>query len=337
MSRLISESEFHDWFARFDAQQTEIAAVASKIRAYHAAQDVNDRMGALGKLEKAVKRLRTAFEPANATDPSPAEPELSKLEADLKVEEKKVLKEFKASLKKAEEERKAQHVADVESRLAGNRFNVKSNLAWYKETLPGFEAALDDLKSGDQWMDSGAGLALAMQDYAAKGKATMVAVAYKKPAEGDEKVTTADVSQLQKFETENVGRFSYLSGKYFGDFSASELAGSGNGYRLITDLNGVLTYTRDLSSDLEKFLNMLTFSPPGKLIAIISASINHDGSGSTFTKWLTKNGGVEVRKTGISTWVLTRTTKEEIKLPPLTVESYENVKNSTPARQYEWK
>lgn len=224
----------------------------------------------------------------------------------------------------------------IEGRLTGNAFRVTSDLGTYAQSFgDDFRATLDALGSDRKWLDSGAGLAKAMQDYwGAKGDeaARMVAFSYAKPsAEGG--VAQADLAGLARLEES--GRFSYKAEeKYFADMPADSL---GTGYDLITDHNGVLMYTATLSEDLRGYLDMLA---PGGIMYFslepVDTVVDGDSRGGTLKAWLESIEGVTITASSRSGWKAVKQGPEPVAVPPLRRTAYDLVDHSNaPHREFE--
>jgi hypothetical protein len=214
----------------------------------------------------------------------------------------------------------------IASRLQQNAFRVDSSLGLYKSNLPhGFADALAKLGPGDRWLEGGAGEARAMREYlGGGGPATGVAFSFKRPETGG----------LPEFAKENTGRFTY----HEGDFAKLQttLDPDTRGFKLITDHNGVLMYTKELSQDLERYLSFLV--PGGRMFFVLIPTdtvIDDKVSPEKIAEWLGKIAGVRLAsRKGGDGWELERTTGE-VKVPQLTLESYETIKESNaPHRRF---
>lgn len=206
----------------------------------------------------------------------------------------------------------------VPGRLATNDFRIDSALATYKSGLPdAFADALNALETGQRWLDGGAGEARPMQEYLRGGKASAVAFSYKRPTS----------ESLDQFEESNRARFVY----HEGDFAAltGKLDPRKERFDLITDHNGVLMYTRTLSEDLTRYLELL--KPGGRMFFVLNpgdAVINGNRNPEGIERWLSEIVGARVAsRKHRDGWELVRT-KDELAVPPLTLLSYEMVQHS---------
>lgn len=334
LQRLMSGEDFRAGLPPLgDEHADAIQAIVDAIQAYRDG-DPTDAMGLLFSVADAVEELKSALgldfgDEAEEGAAGAAEADdgfgiLRALEAEIVAE---------LTPEPAEEER-AQDV--IEERLAGNAFRVTSGLDTYAGSFgDGFRAKLDELSSDMKWLDSGAGLAKAMQDYwGAKGDdaARMVAFSYAKPsADGD--TSQADLAGLARLEAS--GRFEYKAEeKYFADMPAGSL---GTGYHLITDHNGVLMYTSTLSQDLGGYLNML--APGGTMyfsLETVDTVIDDDTRGDALKDWLESIEGVTVTASSRSGWKAVRDGPEPVVVPSLRLKTYELVPHSNaPHREFE--
>lgn len=224
---------------------------------------------------------------------------------------------------------------------------VDRSLLSYAHTLPAaFDAALAALDEHDRWLDVGAGEGQAVLDYYAprfdamhpllppRRKARAVALSIEDRRTPRWAATAAQLAD---------GRIRYLSGRTLSEYGRDELGR----FRLITDVAGGFSYTRDLSRYLEavlaalevdgEFFTMLSdvrtaqggrrpyFDPDAYLTEIARA----DGSSADICGWLRQISCVEVRcaeKSGwqppVSTFHL-RKTCEHTAVPRLLPESFE--------------
>jgi len=233
---------------------------------------------------------------------------------------------------------------------------VDRSLLSYVHTLPAaFDAALAALNENDRWLDVGAGEGQAVLDYYAPRFDTMHPLhdARRKAhavALSIEDRRTARWAATAALHAD--GYLRYLSGRPLREYSREELGR----FRLITDVAGGFSYTRDLSRYMEtvlsalevdgEFFTMLSdvrmvqnerrpyFDPEAYLTEIARA----DGSSTDVCGWLQKIGCVEVRcaeKSGwqppVSTFHL-RKTCERTTVPRLIPESFEA--GTPPARRF---
>lgn len=210
-------------------------------------------------------------------------------------------------------------------KLENNEFRIEAGLQQYCDAFgDGFKEQIQSMGEEEYWLDGGAGVGQAISDYYdGNGKAKTIAVGYKKP----------EHDTIRKLENES--RFKYLSGKYFQEFADKEdlLRGSNQEGKMsvITDFNGVLSYTETLSEDLQKYLNNLKVG--GKIYTTFYAKIDDEYD---VLEWLKKCTGITVeRKAG--SIVITKV-QNEAKVVSLELLQHQEAKSSNiPDRIYKCK
>jgi len=327
VQRMISVADFNENFAPIIPHTSEELRieVLGLLQAIEADQDMlaalkalADKLGPLANcLEgnpQAVAKAREAIE-------------------EMKGEIADVL-EFLAA-NKQEELPPAQEIVD--EKLRTNDFRVTSGLETYAQTFGRkFAEHVAALREGQHWFDGGAGLAIAMQEHLRSGgKGTAIAYSAKKPEPGPH-ASQKDVSDLDRALDDHKGRFSYVeTGKYFGETDNSAFGPGNSGFDLVTDHNGVMMYTQDLSGDLGKYLGLLAVGGVMHLtLNPVDAVINDDPKNGVL-RWLSDIEGVEVeRGPGADAWQLTKT-HAHVVVPTLKLLSYETVAHSNaPNRKY---
>jgi len=206
----------------------------------------------------------------------------------------------------------------IEGRLENNSFRITAGLTDYaKHFGEPFVEHLFGLTDKQRWLDGGAGEARAMQEYYKdSGQARTTAIGYKKPE-------SVDLQELEKNE-----KFQYASGKYFGEMSGEDLGMDQGLFDVITDYNGVLSYTKTLSEDLQKYLNLLTKG--GALYTSFFAGIEN----SSVDEWLASIQGVTIEKAGKEALKIVKTA-DVVEVPPLENTAYEEIKHANiPDRTY---
>ncbi|MEW9699425.1 hypothetical protein [Paenibacillus sp. SI8] len=207
----------------------------------------------------------------------------------------------------------------IHDRLENNSFTITSGMQEYSNYFgEDFEKHVNGLEDKQRWLDGGAGEAKAMQDYYKKdGKARTTAIGFKKPE-------SVDLQELEKND-----KFRYASGKFFGDMSDEDLGMDQGLFDVITDYNGILSYTKTLSEDLQKYLNLLTKG--GTLYTSFYAKINGD---TQIENWLADIKGARHEKSGKTSFKIVKTA-DEVQVPPLESTAYTENKNSNiPDREY---
>lgn len=212
-------------------------------------------------------------------------------------------------------------------KLERNDFRVTATLNHYVKTFG--ESFLDDImRLGEQerWLDGGAGIGGAISDYYKNGgRGRTTAIGYEKP--NDESGTLESLEKNEKFE--------YISGKFFSELDDSnDLHTDLEQFSVITDYNGILSYTKTLSQDLQKYLNNLKVN--GKLYTSFYANID-DASpkdeGQNVFDWLSSTEGVTVERQGL-TYTITKNKKRTI-VQPLRCVEYRFIETSNvPERHY---
>src|SRR5277367_5607850 len=103
-------------------------------------------------------------------------------------------------------------------------YNTTRNLKDYKNALEDhFSEDVENLKSGDVWIDSGAGESLPQTDYIlGLGKATTIAIDARPPT------SSLTLGALKKYR----GRYKFLKGRYIEAYAPIELPQA----KIITDV-----------------------------------------------------------------------------------------------------
>lgn len=207
-------------------------------------------------------------------------------------------KGMKAYLKKLiEAEKQWVAIYETKRKLEQNSFHTDSGLDNFKRFFPyDFEDYLNSLGSSQRWLDAGAGQAKPMIEYLEKGGlAYCVACSYRIPQEAEENIKAAEAKYGR--------RFVYVAGKYFSEFSDTELQAE-QGFDLITDVNGVLYYTHTVQEDLKRYLKILNiggklfFTKPQGLSLVLKSYDLCPVGANALGAWLANIGGVAVK--GIS-------------------------------------
>jgi hypothetical protein len=231
-------------------------------------------------------------------------------------------------------ERATANTFELVNQLATNKFRTSSDTQEYVNAFGNsFVEKLRSLGAGDRWLDGGAGEAKAMIEYLeGGGQARCTATGYEIPKGASQSIEEAS----RKLH------FNYISGKFFSEISTAELELDKFGrFKLITDLNGVLYYTKTLVEDLRRYLEILDIN--GKLFfTSITATITAENATKEsanlpwFTKWASNIGGVNVtfhkneRCTEIE-----KTQGSITTMPDLELVKYEKVVNrNDPTREY---
>jgi hypothetical protein len=215
-------------------------------------------------------------------------------------------------------------------RLAKNDFRVTSDLDEYRKGFGDtFNHKLTQLQGriGGRWLDGGAGEARAMIEFlntSPHSDAECVAMSVQRPA-------SAEITLAERTYGD---RFRYIDGKLFDAFTSKELGtNTGKLFDLITDMNGVLYYTKTPAEDLLRYMNLLKDN--GILAVSTSALelrgdlVTHDGKVGDFGVLLRNVRGATctaVPKKG--TFILARNPEEEISLPPLKLVEFTPSKDS---------
>ncbi|MBT9329905.1 class I SAM-dependent methyltransferase [Paracidobacterium acidisoli] len=220
-------------------------------------------------------------------------------------------------------------------RLSENTFRVNSGLSEYTKSFGElFTGKLRDLGRGDIWLDGGSGEAKAMIEYLeGGGRGSCVATGYEIPSQA--RVAVRDA------EEEYEGQFHYVRGKYFSDITDRELGAGDGEFDLITDLNGVLYYTKTFEEDLTRYLQLLKvggllFCTAVHIEIAMEHAEGHDARRTTaFARWASNIKGVTMKvykKTGACIF---EKTSLKIKLPELAVDLYETrASQNDPLRRY---
>jgi SAM-dependent methyltransferase len=212
---------------------------------------------------------------------------------------------------------------------------VNSGLSEYTKSFGDlFIAKLRDLDRGDIWLDGGSGEAKAMIEYLeGGGRGTCVATGYEIPSQARAAVRDA--------EGEHEGQFRYVRGKYFSDITDRELGAGDGEVDLITDLNGVLYYTKTFEEDLTRYLQLLKVEGLLFCTAVhIDIDMEHaDGHDPrrtpSFARWASNIKGVTLKMNKRSGACILEKTSSKIKLPELIVDLYETrVSQNDPLRRY---
>ena len=220
-------------------------------------------------------------------------------------------------------------------RLSENTFRVSSGLNEYARSFGDlFTEALRGLGKGDRWLDGGSGEAKAMIEYLeGGGRGICVATGYEIPSQARAAVRDAQ----EEYEE----RFRYVRGKYFSDVTDTDLGAGEGEFDLITDLNGVLYYTKTFEEDLARYLQLLKVG--GLLFCTevhIDIDLSHvDGHDArripAFARWAANIKGVTLklnRQTGACALLKT---SSGIVVPTLAVDLYETrASHNDPLRRY---
>jgi len=216
--------------------------------------------------------------------------------------------------------RKAWYDDEYREKLEDNDFRVTAGLNMYESAFgSGFVTDIMGLAEDERWMDGGAGVGQAIQDYYDRGgKGRTTAVGFAKP----------ESEVVENLESR--GNFEYLSGKFFSEFDdSSELKTDVTKISVITDYNGILSYTRTLSQDLQKYLNNLKVG--GKIYTFFYATIN-DGA-ITEIEWLNQIKGAEANRV-MGSFVIEKT-QEIAVVPELILEEHKKVESTNiPSRKF---
>ena len=295
-----------------------------------------EKIEALSEVEKQVGELEEAL--AGGKTEFDGKADIEGLKKQIKEDSEKLAAEFAEFMKGDDEEVDAEEA--VKGKLEDNSFRVTAGLDTYMGTFgKAFMDAVNALKPDQNWLDGGAGLAVAMQDYftrsskSGKTPAKSVAFAYSRPKpDGENDKQVSDLEELEESD-----RFQYVeTGKYFGEMRNDEIPSSDIGFDLITDHNGVLMYTQTLSEDLQKYLNLLKVN--GTMFVSINpidAKINGSAERSAVEGWLGQTTNVTVTRTEATAWAIKRTSADPIVVKKLTLTKYEQVEHSNaPHREF---
>jgi hypothetical protein len=306
IQRMWSLTEFETQVTKDTAIRDEHKAAVAKVRLALTAYLADPSDDALEKLAKAQEKLPKG-----------------NLRKGLKGELVKIYREMMGT---TDDEPKAEDVID--DRLSKNAFRVTSTMDVYEDSFPGgFREALAMLTAEDRWLEGGAGEALAMREYLTKGPASGVGFSFKRPEKED----------LSTFQKDHEKTFKYVEG----DFAKieGELDETGKGFKLITDHNGVLMYTRTLSEDLERYLRYLL--PGGRMFFVlipVDTVIDGKASAEAVVVGLEAIMGARLAsRKGAHGWELERTA-DEVTVPALKSTAYEVTESSNaPHRTFTWK
>lgn len=196
----------------------------------------------------------------------------------------------------------------VTEQIKQNRFITDRDLSEYMHQLhPDFVKALRHLRADHHWIDLGAGKALAQIDY----------------LKSFDKISDAPLTTAVAFKLDRWFRPSSFKGKLEvreGIFEAQDTA-SWKKADLITDVMGVISYTKDLSTTLQKVFDLLNTN--GELYLEFSPAHTNVKTGETSYKLL----GFLSRIEGISVtgqWGIVKIVKlkDKIVIPQLEMTSY---------------
>jgi hypothetical protein len=213
-------------------------------------------------------------------------------------------------------------------KLEQNDFRTGAGLEQYAKAFgPGFIKDIENLAENERWMDGGAGVGQAMSDYYGRGgRGLTTAVAYKRPG--------GPVKDDQLTGNE---KFNYVEGKFFGQMDDDRdlgVDGADKRMSVITDYNGILSYTETLSEDLQKYVNNLKVG--GKIYTFFYASIDGRSDREQMYNWLRSCKGIEltVNKESI---VVTKTAEEAWIRPLVFVSHGKGDSSNIPTREYTMK
>ena len=230
--------------------------------------------------------------------------------------------------------------ADPKKQLELNYFKVNrplrgfSQINYESELLESLVPRLEKLTPEDQWVDMGAGEGRALLDYLQDAhfpkKAKIAAVSFKKP----ESVLEKDIQAIDP-------NFHYFEGLV----ENLEISQVGKA-KLITDVYGPLHYTDDLSTVLQKYVDVL--EPGGEILTPGFRQVGQDGKtnsihfavGGTasYTYWLKEIPGLKVIEIPITgdarnTALIIKKVSPEVKIPKLKL--YHLYPGSPPWRIFE--
>jgi SAM-dependent methyltransferase len=220
-------------------------------------------------------------------------------------------------------------------RLSENTFRVNSGLSEYSKSFGDlFTGKLRDLGRGDIWLDGGSGEAKAMIEYLeGGGRGICVATGYEIPSQARAAVRDA--------EREYEGRFHYVRGKYFSAVTDTDLGAGDGEFDLITDLNGVLYYTKTFEEDLTRYLQLLKV---GGSLFCTAVHIDIDMEYAegfdarrtpAFARWASNIKGVTLKMNKKTGACVLEKNSSKIKLPELIVDIYETrASQNDPLRRY---
>jgi hypothetical protein len=134
----------------------------------------------------------------------------------------------------------------ISSAIRFNWFMTKRRLQDYYQELPtAFSSALNELRPQDTWIDLGGGRGLAIEDYLKIDRGY-----FEKPAQTV--LITYNLGRLFGISDYD-GKLKVLKGRLFEEIPDSEIPRA----KLMTDVMGVLSYTKDLSTVLRKIFDHL--------------------------------------------------------------------------------
>lgn len=219
---------------------------------------------------------------------------------------------------------------EVKKKLETNSFRVTAGLKDYELAFgKEFSKNLTELKEEDRWLDGGAGLGMAVNDhYENKGKGKTTAVGYKIPA-----AKTNEEQQVVEKLAKN-DKFKYLSGAYFSEMEEKEELEKGK-TNIISDFNGVLSYTQTLSEDLNKYLRILKVG--GRLYTNFRAKIYEGETLISELDWIKKDtrDDLDVIFIPSSYSIVIEKKKEGAAVKTLSFVKQDNIKeNNMPQREY---
>lgn len=169
-------------------------------------------------------------------------------------------------------------LVDNREMLTHDSYNRTRDADGYARMLG--DTLLDDINSlgpNTHWLESGAGAAIAMQQFAdgawidhqiIKARSDrLTALAFNRPESREIEI----LSQMRP-----LGQFRYLQGKYLEEYSFEEIGATD----LITDVYGPFSYSADLDNVLRKYLELLNIG--GKVYIfydpqVLSINGNYDG------------------------------------------------------------
>lgn len=214
---------------------------------------------------------------------------------------------------------------EYDNKLQKNRFRTKAGLEDYTAAFgEEFEDHLFQLGEEERWMDGGAGIGKAIADYyESGGKARATAVAHTIPQD-----KTGTLDKLNRNQ-----RFNYVSGDYFNAISNDKLLGEDlTKFSVITDYNGILSYTDKLSGDLQKYLDNLKVG--GKLYTFFFATIN-EGEITPY-EWVSMTKGVTVEGGNNKREMVITKIEEETRVVPLKLQEHKFLPGENiPERKFE--
>ena len=175
------------------------------------------------------------------------------------------------------------------------------SLLSYEFTLPAeFNRSLSNLGPDDRWLDIGAGEGRAVLDYVN----SKYDVLHSKAHEGNGKKAKAVAISIEDRRTSywhqtaaklGPNQIQYFFGKTFRDYSFEELGK----FKVITDLLGAFSYTRDVSTFMEKALGFLELN--GSLYTVLQDVHSEEGTNqphypnSPYLTEITRGDGSEVK------------------------------------------